>query len=335
MVRDAPRGPAAKGAHARAARGRVRQAEGGDRRGEAEADRDRREAVHRGAQGAGSRGEGRCRPGQAARGGPGRQEGAHCGEEAGGRGQARCGDTAARQGGGVRIRRLWPRSTPGTRAGWRRRRPSSTRRWPTSISSTRNGPACSRSIDDPAKELTAETLDASIDTAIEKSQGLRDERTAAAGQRRAAYEERLMAQADATRKAIEGYEALADEAAGPQRAELAKELEDSAGREGRPSSRTRRRTRTGWRSSRSSSPPGRRSLPRIAADPWIKRLEERIAAKKKDLAQVDASSAAMAQATEKTVAEAAAVAARDEKDFNALRDTAAEGAEEGQAQARA
>jgi hypothetical protein len=53
----------------------------------------------------------------------------------------------------------------------------------------------------------------------------------------------------------------------------------------------------------------------------VKRLEDRISAKRKDLVQLDASAAAMEQETDKAVAAAAAVAARDEKDFNALRDS--------------
>jgi hypothetical protein len=174
-------------------------------------------------------------------------------------------------------------------------------------------------IDDPAKELTPEALDAAITNAIEKSQGLRDERTAAAGQRRAAYEQRLMAQADATRTSIEGYETMANEAAGPQRAELSKEIEAL-----RAEKATLEQDKTANKDRLAEIakliPAKEKQLGAIAADPWIKRLEDRISAKRKDLAQLDASSAAMAQETEKTIAAAAAAAARDEKDFNALRD---------------
>jgi hypothetical protein len=130
-------------------------------------------------------------------------------------------------------------------------------------------------IDDPARELTPEMLDANIDSSIEKTRGLQQQRTDAANQRKAAYDQRRAAQAEAITRAIEGYQKLIDEAGAPTTANQ--------------------------------------------VDPYVKRLQDRIAAKQKEQKQLEADAASMAQATQVTIAGYGKMAEGDIKDFEALR----------------
>jgi hypothetical protein len=173
-------------------------------------------------------------------------------------------------------------------------------------------------IDDPAQELTPEMVDASIDAGIEKTRGLLAERTTAADQRKTAYEQHRTAQAEDTRKAIAGYEALLNEATGPQGAALAAEIEtlkvEKAGLEQDKAANKDRLAELA-----KLIPAKEKELAGLSADLWVKRLQERIAAKQRELKQAEADTAAMAQATGKAIADATAVAERDVKDFDVLR----------------
>ena len=144
-----------------------------------------------------------------------------------------------------------------------------------------------------------------------------------------------MAQADATRKGIEGYEALADEATGPQ-----------AGRARRRSWKTLRAEKASLEQDKTANkdrlaelakliPAKEKELAAIAADPWIKRLEEQDRRKEEGPRPGGADSAAMAQATEKTDRRCGRRCRAGRKGLQCPARYPAEGAEEGQAQARA
>ena len=173
-------------------------------------------------------------------------------------------------------------------------------------------------IDDPAQELTAEMIDASIDAGIEKTRGLLAERTTTADQRKTDYEQRRAAQSEDTRKAISGYETSLNEATGPQGASLASEIETlKAEKAERDQDAAANKDRLAELAK--LIPAKEKELAALSDDPWVKRLQERIAGKQKELKQAEADTAAMALSTEKAIAAAAVEAERDVKAFNALR----------------
>jgi hypothetical protein len=175
-------------------------------------------------------------------------------------------------------------------------------------------------VDDPAQELSPEGLNAAVDTSIAKTKGLLEERTTAAAKRKASFDERRTAQSAAAAKAITGYEALIDQAVGPRRADLAKQLdalkaeqatlqEDKDANKDRLSALAKEIDAT------------QKQIDGLGSDPWVKRLLDRIAAKKDEIKQADADIAAMAKTSEQEVAAATAVAEKDVKEFEALRVT--------------
>jgi len=128
-------------------------------------------------------------------------------------------------------------------------------------------------IDDPAKDLAPEMVDANIDASIQKTRAFQEERAAAIASRNSAWEQRRRARIEDMNKTIAGYQGLISEAGGDEK------------------------------------------------DPWVKRLQERIAAKQKEITQIEADIAAGAEATTQEVAAEAAAAENDVKTFEDLRAT--------------
>ena len=173
-------------------------------------------------------------------------------------------------------------------------------------------------IDDPAQELTTEQLNAAIDSSIAKSKGLLDERIAAAGKRKASYDERRAAQIEEANKAIAAYEALIDEAVGPKRADAAKVIEAlTAEQESLQQDKETNKVRLGEIAKEIDAK--QKEIDGLGSDPWVKRLQDRIAARTAEIKQAEADTAAMAKTTEQAVADATAATERDVKAFEALR----------------
>ncbi|MCX7030798.1 MAG: hypothetical protein NTU62_11860 [Spirochaetes bacterium] len=173
-------------------------------------------------------------------------------------------------------------------------------------------------IDDPAQELSADQLNAAIDSSIAKTRGLLEERTAAANKRKISYDERRTAQSAAASTAIAGYEALVNEAVGPRRAELVKALEALKTEQATlQQDKDANKDRLSVLSKEIDAK--QKEIDGLSTDPWVKRLQERIAARQNEIKQADADTAAMAKTTEQSVAEATAAAEKDVKDFEALR----------------
>ncbi|MDQ1348593.1 MAG: hypothetical protein QG573_1968, partial [Acidobacteriota bacterium] len=175
-------------------------------------------------------------------------------------------------------------------------------------------------VDDPAQELSPEGLDAAVDTSIARTKGLLEERTAAAAKRKASFDERRAAQSAAAAKAIEGYEALIDAEVGPRRVDLAKQLEAlQAEQSSLQQDKEANKDRLSALAKEIDAK--QKEIDALGADPWVKRLLDRIAAKKNEIKQAEADIAAMAKTSEQEVAAASAVAEKDVKDFEALRVT--------------
>lgn len=173
-------------------------------------------------------------------------------------------------------------------------------------------------IDDPAKDLTPEMLDANIDASIQKTKTFQEERVAAIAARTAAWEQRRRTRIDDIRKTIAGYEALVDEAVGPRRAELAKALEALRSEQANLQ-QDKEANKDRLAALAKEIDAKQKEIDGLSTDPWVKRLQERIAAKQKEIAQIEADIGVGAKAAEEEIAAEAATAEKDVKAFEALR----------------
>ncbi len=175
-------------------------------------------------------------------------------------------------------------------------------------------------IAEPGKELTNETLDANIDSTIAKTQDLLKDRTEAIGKDRTASEQKIQDRIAETEKSIEGYQTQITQAAGPRLKQLGDELDALKARkaelEGQAKSDAVNKEIQGLNGQISAK---EKELAAAAADPWVKRLQDRIQQKRKDIEAMKADMAARATTADKTVAMAQATAARDVKAFEDLR----------------
>jgi hypothetical protein len=173
-------------------------------------------------------------------------------------------------------------------------------------------------IDDPTKDLTPEMVDTNIDGSIQKTKAFQEERVAAINARTAAWEQRRRARIEDMNKTIAGYDALINEAVGPQRAELVKALEAlKAERATLEQDKAANKDRLGALAKEIEAK--QKEIDSLTSDPWVRRLQERIVAKQKEIAQIEADIAAGTKATEQEIAAEAAVAEKDVKGFEELR----------------
>jgi hypothetical protein len=173
-------------------------------------------------------------------------------------------------------------------------------------------------IDDPTRDLTPEMLDANIDGSIQKTKAFQEERVAAINSRTTAWEQRRRARIEDMNKTITGYDALIDEAVGPRRAELVKELEElKAEQTTLQQDKEANKDRLGVLAKEIDAK--QKEIDGLVSDPWVKRLQDRIAAKQKEIAQVEADIAAGAKATEQEIAAEASAAEKNVKAFEDLR----------------
>jgi hypothetical protein len=173
-------------------------------------------------------------------------------------------------------------------------------------------------INDPAKDLTPEMVDANIDASIQKTKAFQEERVAAITARTSAWEQRRRARIEDMKKTIAGYEALIDEAVGPRRVELVKALDalksEQASLQADKEANKDRLSVLG-----KEIDAKQKEIDGLSTDPWVKRLQERVAAKQKEIVQVEADIAAGAKVTEQEIAAEAATAEKDVKTFEDLR----------------
>jgi hypothetical protein len=173
-------------------------------------------------------------------------------------------------------------------------------------------------IDDPTKDLTPEILNTNIDGSIQKTKAFQEERVAAITARTAAWEQRRRIRIEDMKKTIAGYEALIDDAVGPRRAELVKALEALKAEQATlQQDKDANKDRLSVLSKEIDAK--QKEIDGLSSDPWVKRLQERIAGKQKEVAQVEADIAAGAKATEEEIAAEAIAAEKDVKAFEDLR----------------
>ena len=175
-------------------------------------------------------------------------------------------------------------------------------------------------IADPTKELTEASINVNIEASIAKTQSLLQESTDASSARQAAYAEKRALAIAATEKAIAGYQAQIDAALGPQQKQAAAELQALKDQRASLASQAKSDANTkaiqkldGQISAKE------KEIAALASDLWVKRLQDRIQQKKREIEQIKAEVAARAASTNKAIAEARAAATRDTKAFEDLR----------------
>jgi hypothetical protein len=174
-------------------------------------------------------------------------------------------------------------------------------------------------IDDPTQELTEEMVNANIDSSIAKTRELLGERTAAIQARKEAYDQRRGARIEEIRQVITGYEGKIEEEVGPRRGELNKEIESLKSQKAELESGDPKLNKPQIQALDKQIAAKQKEAEALLADPWLKRLQDRITAKNQEIKQIEADMAAMAQATEQAAKEASARADKATKGFEKLR----------------
>jgi hypothetical protein len=174
-------------------------------------------------------------------------------------------------------------------------------------------------IDDPAQELTEEIIGVNVDSSIDRTRELLEERTAAVQARNEAYDQRRNARIEGARQAIAGYEEKIAGEVGPRRVELSGQIEvmrvEKASLEQADPKANKARIAELDKQIAAKD----KELQGLLTDPYLKRMGYRVTVKNAEIKQTEADMAAMDQAMEKEIQEAGGRAEKDIQGFEELR----------------
>ncbi len=174
-------------------------------------------------------------------------------------------------------------------------------------------------IDDPAQELTEEMVNANVDSSIAKTRQLLEEQTAAVQARNEAFDQRRNARIEFARQAIAGYEEKIQAEVGPRRGELTGGIETLKAEEVSLEQADPKANKPRITELDKLIAAREKELQGLLTDPYLKRLGDRVSAKKAEIKQIEADLAAMDKAAEQEVREAGVRAEKEIKVFEGLR----------------
>jgi len=174
-------------------------------------------------------------------------------------------------------------------------------------------------IDDPTQELTEEMINANVDSSIAKTRELLEERTQGVQTRNQAVDQRRNGRIEAARQAISGYEQKIQAEVGPRRTGLTGEIETMKAEKASLEQADPKAGKPRIAELDKLIGAREKELQGVLADPYLKRLEDRIDAKNAEIKQIEADMAAMDQAAEKEVGEVGELAEKEIEAFEQLR----------------